>query len=105
MPPVFDGVLSTLRSVFDEVREYAVWMYSFVRAGFALCGSRPLERCRDVPSGTRHLSQQSLDLMFYFAPDEPRIPVDEVSDAENRLVEKWYARYLEEYFEERILYY
>lgn len=105
VPPLFDGVLSTLRSVFHEVREYAVWMYSFVRAGFALCGSEPLERCRELPTGTRHLTEQSLDMMFYFAPDEPRVGVDEVSDNENRLVEEWYAAYLREYFEERILYY
>lgn len=105
VPPLFDGVLNTLRSVFPEVLEYAVWMYSFVRAGFALCGSGPLERCRDIPSGTRHLTRQSLDLMFYFAPDEPRTLVEAVSDDENRLVEEWYATFLREYFEERILYY
>jgi spermidine synthase len=105
VPPLFDGVLQTLRSVFDEVREYAVWMYSFVRAGFALCGNGNLERCREIPTGTRHLSPQSLDLMFYFAPDEPRIAVDEVSNDTNRLVEEWYATYLREYIEERVLYY
>lgn len=105
VPPLFDGVLNTLRSVFPEVQEYAVWMYSFVRAGFALCGSEPLKRCRDIPSGTRHLSRQSLESMFYFAPDEPRVSVEGVSDDENRLVEEWYARFLREYFEERILYY
>lgn len=105
VPPLFDGVLNTLRSVFPEVMEYAVWMYSFVRAGFALCGKRPFERRRDIPSETRHLTRESLDLMFYFAPDEPRTAVEEVSDDENRFVEKWYATFLREYFEERILYY
>lgn len=105
VPPLFDGVLNTLRTVFPRVTEYAVWMYSFVRAGFALCGVGPLQRCRDVPPGTRHLSPQSLDLMFYFAADEPRVSVDGVSDDKNRLVERWYATYLSEYFEERILYY
>jgi spermidine synthase len=105
VPPLFDGVVRTLASVFDEVREYAVWMYSFVRAGFALCGRGPLERCREIPNRTRHLTRQSLDLMFYFAPDEPRVPVDEVSDDENRLVDQWYETYLREYYEERVLYY
>jgi spermidine synthase len=105
VPPLFDGVLSTLRSVFPQVMEYAVWMYSFVRAGFGLCGDRPLDRGRGIPPGTRHLSPKSLELMFYFAPDEPRASVDGVSDDDNRLVEKWYATFLREHFEERILYY
>lgn len=105
VPPLFDGVLSTLRSVFPAVREYAVWMYSFVRAGFALCGTQPIERCRDVPAGTRHLTRQSLESAFYFAPDEPRATVDEVSSEGTQRVDEWYASYLRDYFEERILYY
>ena len=105
VPPLFDGVLSTLRSVFPVVREYAVWMYSFVRAGFGLCGQCPLERASELPEGTGHLTPQALDQMFYFAPDEPRVEVTEVSTAENAKVLDWYERYLEEYFEERILYY
>lgn len=105
VPPLFDGVLTTLRAVFPEVREYAVWMYSFVRAGFGLCGLEPLKRRREIPSGTRHLTPQALESAFYFAPDEPRVAVDDVSTDENRLVERWYTRYLEDFFEERILYY
>lgn len=105
IPPLFDGVLNTLRSVFPHVREYAVWMYSFVRAGFALCGRSPLTRFREVPDGARHLSPKSLELMFYFAPDEPRAEIDAVSSDENQLVEEWYEAFLRDYFEERILYY
>jgi spermidine synthase len=105
LPPLFDGVLSTLRAVFPQVLEYAVWMYSFVRAGFGLAGQRPLERSRDLPPGTRHLTPQALDQMFYFAPDEPRVEVSEVSSDENGLVLEWYTAYLRDYFEERILYY
>jgi spermidine synthase len=105
VPPLFDGVLSTLRSVFPSVKEYAVWMYSFVRAGFGLCGQRPLERRRDLPNGTRHLTPESLENMFYFAPDEPRAVVEDVSTDENERVLDWYTTYLEEYFEERMLYY
>jgi spermidine synthase len=105
IPPLFDGVLSTLRSVFPHVKEYAVWMYSFVRAGFALCGHSPFTRFREVPDGARHLSPESLDLMFYFAPDEPRAEIDAVSSDENQLVEEWYEAFLRDYFEERILYY
>ncbi len=105
VPPLFDGVLTTLRAVFPAVREYAVWMYSFVRAGFGLCSLQPLERCRAVPPGARHLTRQALESAFYFAPDEPRATVGEVSTDENRLVEEWYASYLGDFFEERILYY
>jgi spermidine synthase len=105
VPPLFDGVLATLRSVFGEVREYAVWMYSFVRAGFGLCGQRPLERVRDVPAGTRHLTPEALDQMFYFAPDEPRVAISEVGSDENGRVLEWYGAFLREHFEERILYY
>jgi spermidine synthase len=105
VPPLFDGVLSTLRSVFPAVEPYAVWMYSFVRAGFALCGLESLERQRDLPKGTRHLTPEALDQMFYFAPDEPRAAVSEVSTNDNMLVMEWYETYLREYFEERILYY
>ncbi len=104
-PPLFDGVLTTLRSVFLDVREYAVWMYSFVRAGFALCGLQPLERRRDVPAGTRYLTEEALESLFYFAPDEPRVKVEEVSSDENSRVEGWYEAYLREYLEERILYF
>jgi spermidine synthase len=105
IPPLFDGVLTTLRSVFPTVKEYATWMYSFVRAGFAVCGSQPLEQVRDIPGGTRHLTSEALQQMFYFAPDEPRVEVREVSTDENRRVEQWYRSYLHDYFEERILYY
>ncbi len=105
LPPLFDGVLSTLRSVFPAVKEYATWMYSFVRAGFGLCGLEPLERCREIPQRTRHLTPEALDQMFYFAPDEPRVEVAEVSTAENGKVQEWYGAYLRDYFEERILYY
>jgi spermidine synthase len=105
VPPLFDGVLTTLRSVFPAVHEYAVWMYSFVRAGFAVCGSAPLERRRSLPQGTRHLTPEALEALFYFAPDEPRLEVSEVStDAKPRVLD-WYEAYLREYFEERILYY
>ncbi len=105
VPPLFDGVLGTMRSVFPAVQEYAVWMYSFVRAGFALCGHSPLRRCRDLPAGTRHLTPEVLASVFYFAPDEPRVPVTGVSTEENGLVMEWYAAYLRDHFEERILYY
>jgi len=105
VPPLFDGVCSTLKSVFPAVEVYAVWMYSFVRAGFALCGQAPLERQHDLPEGTRHLTPRALDQMFYFAPDEPRVNVSEVSTDDNMLVTDWYESYLMEYFEERILYY
>jgi spermidine synthase len=105
VPPLFDGVLNTLRSVFPAVREYATWMYSFVRAGFAVCGSGRLERRRDIPQGTRHLTPESLQQMLYFAPDEPRIEVREVSTDGNVLTEEWYRCYLRDHFEERILYY
>ncbi len=105
VPPLFDGVLSTLRSVFPNVKEYAVWMYSFVRAGFALCGREPLRRRRELPAGTRHLTAEGLDSLFYFAPDEPRVEVEEVSTDEKPRVEEWYAAYLRDYVEERILYY
>lgn len=105
VPPLFDGVLSTLRSVFPTVEEYATWMYSFVRAGFAACGLRPLQRAREVPGGARHLRPESLDQMFYFAPDEPRVEVTEVSTNENRKVQEWYGAFLRDHVEERILYY
>ncbi len=106
VPPLFDGVVSTLRAVFPAVQEYAVWMYSFVRAGFALCGgAEPLHRRRELPTGTRHLRDESLEQLFYFAPDEPRVNVPEVSTEANGLVLDWYQAYLTEYFEERILYY
>jgi spermidine synthase len=105
VPPLFDGVLNTLRSVFPTVREYAVWMYSFVRSGFALCGQGRLERCREVPKGTRHLTSELLDMLFYFAPDEPRVEVNEVSTNENGRVVEWYGSFLHDYAEERILYY
>lgn len=105
VPPLFDGVLATLRSVFPAVREYAVWMYSFVRAGFALCSRGRLERCRELPLGTRHLTPRGLESMFDFAPDEPRVAVDGVSTDANPLVDEWYASYLRDFFEERILFY
>lgn len=105
VPPLFDGVLTTLRSVFEEVREYAVWMYSFVRAGFALCGMGQLKLRRPVPADARHLTPEILRQLFYFAPDEPRVDVGVASSDENRLVEEWYAKYLCDYVEERILYY
>lgn len=104
-PPLFDGVLSTLRSAFPAVKEYAVWMYSFVRAGFAVCGDGPLEQVRDVPRGTRHLTPEALSMMFYFAPDEPRVEITEVSTNDDERVTGWYEAYLRDYFEERILYY
>ncbi len=104
-PPLFDGVLTTLRSVLPVVREYTVSMYSFVRAGFALCGLQPLRRRRDVPAGTRYLTAEGLDGLFYLAPDEPRVTVEEVGSDENRCVEGWYEAYLREYLEERILYF
>ncbi len=104
-PPLFDGVLTTLNSVFPVVREYAVWMYSFVRAGFALCGLQPLQRRRAVPAGTRYLTEEALDRLFYFDPDEPRVKVEEVSSDEDRRVEEWYGAYQREYLEERILYF
>lgn len=104
-PPLFDGVLSTLRSVFPTVREYAVWIYSFVRAGFALCGQRPLQRRRELPAGTRHLTPTALDSLFYFAPDEPRVRIEEVGTDQNGRVASWYDAYLREYLEERILYF
>jgi len=105
VPPLFDGVVNTLRSVFPVVTEYATWMYSFVRAGFALCGQEPLELRRDIPSGTRHLTRQALEQMFYFAPDEPRVKITDVATSENGKVQEWYGTYLRDYFEERILYY
>ncbi|UCF20080.1 MAG: hypothetical protein JSU87_01330 [Gemmatimonadota bacterium] len=105
VPPLFDGVLGTMRSVFPSVREYAVWMYSFVRAGFALCGGLPLRKHRDLPTGTRHLTPEVLASIFYFAPDEPRVSVSGISTEKNGLVMEWYAAYLREHFEERILYY
>jgi spermidine synthase len=105
VPPLFDGVVSTLRSVFPAVTEYATWMYSFVRAGFALCGQIPFELRREIPSGTRHLTPQALDQMFYFAPDEPRVEISDVATNENGKVQEWYGTYLREFFEERILYY
>lgn len=106
VPPLFDGVVNTLRAVFPVVREYAVWMYSFVRAGFAVCGgAEPLEPQRPLPPGTRHLRDESLAQLFYFAPDEPRATVSQVSTHANPLVVGWYEAYLQEYFEERILYY
>lgn len=105
VPPLFDGVLSTLRSVFPSVQPYAVWMYSFVRAGFGLCGQRPLERRCELPKGTRHLTPQALDQMFYFAPDEPRVEMEEVSSDGDMRVLDWYEQHLRQYFEERILYY
>jgi len=105
VPPVFDGVLSTLRAVFPTVREYALCMYSFVRSGFALCGQVPLERCRELPKGTRYLTPEVLDMLFYFAPDEPRVEVNEVSTNENARVTEWYGSFLRDYVEERILYY
>jgi spermidine synthase len=105
VPPLFDGVVNTLRSVFPAVSEYATWMYSFVRAGFALCGQGPLELRREIPPGTRHLTPRALDQMFYFAPDEPRVEVSEVATNENGKVREWYDTYLRDYFEERILYY
>lgn len=105
VPPLFDGVLSTLRSVFSDVKAYAVWMYSFVRAGFALCGGAPLERQRELPTGTRHLRPEAIDGLFYFAPDEPRVEVSDVSTDEDERVTGWYEAFLSDYFEERILYY
>jgi spermidine synthase len=105
VPPLFDGVLSTLRAAFPEVREYATWMYSFVRAGFALCGQKPLEHRRQLPEGTRHLTPEALGQMFYFAPDEPRVDVTDVNTNENDKILEWFEAYLREYFEERILYY
>lgn len=105
VPPLFDGVLGTLRAVFPQVREYAVWMYSFVRAGFGLCGSGPLELMREIPSGARHLTRPAIESAFYFAPDEPRVEPEGIATDEDRRVDRWYAEYLREYFEERILYY
>ncbi len=105
IPPLFDGVHATLRSVFPSVQAYAVWMYSFVRAGFGLCGRQPLERRHQLPEGTRHLTPQALDQMFYFAPDEPRVDVSEVSTDENMRVLDWHETYLRDYLEERILFY
>jgi spermidine synthase len=105
VPPLFDGVLSTLRSVFPAVQPYAVWMYSFVRAGFGLCGQQPLERRDALPAGTRHLTPETLEQMFYFAPDEPRVEVEEVSSDADMRVLAWYEQHLRENFEERILYY
>ncbi len=46
-----------------------------------------------------------MDSIFYFAPDEPRVEVTEVSTRENSRVLDWYGHYLRDYFEERILYY
>lgn len=105
MPPVFDGVLTTLRSVFDEVWEYAVRMYSFVHVGFGLAGSNGLERRRGLPVGTRYLTEETVDGIFYFAPDELRARVDQVASEENDRVEEWYSRFLREHVEERILYF
>lgn len=105
VPPLFDGVLGTLRAVFPQVREYAVWMYSFVRAGFGLCGMEPLELTREIPAGVRHLTRRAIESAFYFAPDEPRVEPEGIATDDNRRVDRWYADYLREYFEERILYY
>ncbi len=105
VPPLFDGVVNTLRSVFHEVGEYAIWMYSFVRSGFGLCGRRPLRRLRRLPEGTRYLTPEVVEQAFYFAPDEPRVAVDEVSTDENGLALEWYTAFLRDYFEERILFY
>ncbi len=105
VPPLFDGVLATLRSVFPAVEEYAVWMYSFVRAGFGLCGLAELTRRHPPPCDVRHLTPAAVDGMFYFAPDEPRVETTDVSTMENMKVLDWYETYLREHFEERILYY
>lgn len=53
-PPLFDGVLRTLRAAFPRVREYAVWVHSFVKASFGLCGLGPLELTREIPAGMRY---------------------------------------------------
>ncbi len=104
-PPFFDGVLTTMRTVFPALKEYAVWMYSFVRSGFALCGQLPLERCRELPDGTRYLSREVVDGLFYFPSDEPRAEISEASTEQNQLAAKWYGSYLRDHVEERILYY
>ncbi len=105
VPPLYDGVLSTLRSVFPAVEEYAVWMYSFVRAGFGLCGLGKLTRRHPPPPAARHLTPPAVEGMFYFAPDEPRTETTDISTMENMKVLDWYESYLREHFEERILYY
>jgi spermidine synthase len=105
VPPLFDGVLNTLRAAFHDVREYAIWMYSFVRSGFGLCGLRPLRRTRELPPGTRYLTPEVVEQAFYFAPDEPRVAIGQVSSDENGLALEWYTRFLREHYEERILFY
>ena len=103
--PAFDGLLTTLRCVFPHVREYSVEMYSFVRCGFALCGDGELKRVRELPRGTRYLTEKVVDWLFYFPPDEPRIDVNEVSTTADPKVIEWYGDYLRDQFEERILFY
>lgn len=104
-PPVFDGVLLTLRGVFPEVREYALRMYSFVHVGFGLASDDPLDRRRKVPDGTRFLTERSLECMFYFPPDEPRAEVTAPSTDADPRIGDWYASYLGDRLEERVLYY
>lgn len=103
--PLFDGLLATLRSAFPEVLEYSVEMYSFVRCGFCLCGRERLERQREIPQGTRFLTPEVLDWLFYFPPDEPRLRVEEISTADEPRVLAWYREFLRDQFEERILFY
>ena len=103
--PLFDGILKTLRGVFPNVKEYSVGMYSFCRCGFAVCAEVGLERSRELPSGTRYLTDKVVDWLFYFPPDEPRLDIEEVSTDQNLLVLEWYEAYLRDQFEERILYY
>lgn len=105
VPPVFDGVLTTLRSVFPAVRESGLRMYSFVHVGFGLAGVRRLERCRQLPSGTRYLTPETVEGLFYFPPDEQRAEISEPATDENERVLEWYAAYLRDHVEERILYF
>lgn len=103
--PLFDGLLTTLRGVFQHVSEYSVGMYSFVRVGFALCARDGLERCRDLPSGTRYLTPEVVDWLFYFPPDEPRLEISAPSTAADPKVLEWYEAYLRDQLPERILFY
>jgi spermidine synthase len=106
VPRLFDGILATLRSVYASVREYSVRMYSFVHVGFGVAAMRgAAERNRELPAGTRYLTPEVVECLFRFPPDEPRVPVDEVATDANGRIEEWYAAWLRDRVEERILYF